>query len=307
MTWTLFTLRKILGRRGITAARRICASICRALGIQRPPSAYRPLGVSALIVSYNEEDWIEESMESISDLVDEYVVVDSSTDSTPEKARRTARKLDKPLKLIRRPPGDLAELRNLGLHSTSYRWIMVWDPDFILHEKYVEYLKRIIYDLSHNDWYYALYWPHVCLDIDTRHYDPKNYLQTEHWLFTYHPTLKYKTINHLERLVLPLYYVRIDIKKPLSFHLRTVKKPVRLLYRHYWYRALWSGLVGRIKLDEYIRKNIVEDFHTLSIEEAAMKYVARKLSGLAEYKGSPLPYSKYILRRHEINNKNAVQ
>ncbi|NPA98082.1 MAG: glycosyltransferase family 2 protein [Crenarchaeota archaeon] len=299
----VFKLRKIMGRRGISLVRRMYAGLAKTLRIIDPPSKYRPPGISALIVSYNEEDWIEDSMESISELIDEYVVVDSSTDSTPEKARRKAKELGKPLKLIRAPRGNLAELRNLGLRKTSYRWILVWDPDFILHEKYVDYLKSLVHRLALTDWYYGVYWPHVCLDIDIKHYDPRNYLQREHWLFTYHPSLQYKIINHLERLVLPLFYIRIDIEQPLSFHLRTVKKPVRLLYRHYWYKALWADMADRINLDEYVKMNIREDFGTSSIEEAALKYVEMRLKKLSEYKGVPLPYSKYLLKRMGNNRQ----
>ncbi len=300
----VFKLRKLVGRRGVSVLRKTYAGIIRALRIIDPPSRYRPPGISALIVSYNEEDWIEESMESISDLVDEYVIVDSSTDSTPEKAKKKAEELDKPIKLVRTPPGNLAELRNIGLRKTSYRWILVWDPDFILHERYVGFLKDIVKELALKDWYYGIYWPHVCLDIDVKHYDPYNYLQREHWLFTYHPSLKYRIINHLERLVLPLFYIRIDLEQPISFHLRTVKKPIRLLYRHYWYKALWSGIAGRIDLDEYVRLNIQRDFGTTSIEEAARKYVEGKIQELAEYRGIPLPYSKYLLRKLENKDKN---
>jgi hypothetical protein len=47
----------------------------------------RPDGISAVTILYNEEDWIRYSLLSIKDLVDEYIVMDSSDDRTPEIIR----------------------------------------------------------------------------------------------------------------------------------------------------------------------------------------------------------------------------
>ena len=41
-----------------------------------------------MVITYNEEDWIEPSILSIKDLVDEYVIMDSSTDRTPDIIER---------------------------------------------------------------------------------------------------------------------------------------------------------------------------------------------------------------------------
>ena len=290
MNWRLL-LWKILKRRGTSVIRSITASIYKYLRRRDRPASYRPYGVSAVVWSKNEEDWIALSMKSVAEIVDEYVLIDSSTDRTPQIAENISRELGIPVKIIKTSSTDMAEIGNLGLKHSIYRWILKWDPDFILHEKYVDYLRKLIEELDHSEWYYAVYWPHICLDGDLFHYNPKNYLHVEHWLFVYHPSLRYEAIDWLERLILPLFYKRIDINKPLSFHLRTVKNPVRLLYRKYWYEMRKKNLLNKMDLDSYVHKKIVEDYGTSDVVEAASLYIKDVLSRLKKY--NPDKYLSY--------------
>ncbi len=297
-------LRRVLGKRGVKIVRGVVASIYRALRIVPPPDRYREFGVSALMCSRNEEDWIEVSMRSVAEIVDEYVLVDSSTDRTPEIAKEVGRELGIPVKIVRIPATDMVVVRNLSLKHSSYRWLLVWDPDFVLHESSVPKLRKLIKDLDERKWYFAVYWPHVCLDGDLLHYNPRNYLHVEHWLFTYHPKLRYTHVRWFEHLTLPPFYYRIDIASPLSMHLRTAKNPLRVLYRHYWYEMLRKGLIGKMDLDTYVRTRIVEDFGTNDVVEAAEKYVRKMIEKLAPYDPKILSYPsvlrKYVKERFGI-------
>lgn len=300
------SIRRLIGRKGVKIIRSISSSIGKHVFKLKGPNAYRPFGISAVVWSKNEEDWIEISMRSVADIVDEYVLIDSSTDRTPEIAMETGRELGIPVKIIRTPTKNMAEVGNLGLKHSSYRWILKWDPDFILHENYIETLQKLVKELDENDWYYAIYWPHICLDGDLYHYDPNKYLHIEHWLFNYHPKLKYEMAGWLEILILPLFYKRIDIDKPMSFHLRTVKNPIRLLYRKYWYKARKEGILDKIDLETYVREKIVQDYGTSDIEEAALMFLKEKLSKLSRYDPEnilsyPRILKEYVKRKYGIN------
>jgi len=240
--------------------------------------------VSAVIWSKNEEDWIEFSMRSVAEIVDEYVLIDASTDRTPQIAMETGRELDIPVKIVRVTTRNMAEVGNLGLKHSSYRWILKWDPDFILHEDYVIMLKKLVEELDSKSEYYLILWPHICLDGDLFHYNPKDYLHIEPWLFNYHSKLRYKMIGWLEHLDFSLFYKRLFIDKPLSFHLITVKNPVRLLYRKYWYEVRKKGILDKVDLEGYARRRIVDEYGTTNVEEAAMLYIKEILSRLARYK-----------------------
>ena len=305
-----YLIRRILGDHGIRTVRLIASHIYKYLGVKDKPSKYREFGVSAVIWSRNEEEWIEASMRSVKEIVDEYVLIDSSTDRTPEIAREVGRELGIPVKIVKTSSRDMAHIGNLGLKHSKYRWILKWDPDFIMHEKYIDLIKKIIEDLDSDNWYYAVYWPHICLDGDLRHYNPKNYLHIEHWLFNYSPDLKYVCCikGFLEHLIVPIYYRRIDIRKPLSFHLRTVKKPIRLLYRYYWYYARVNGILEKIDLDKFVREKIIEDFGTSDIVEASRKYLQTMLKDLEIYDPEkihsyPKILEKYLDRYQSLQNK----
>jgi len=250
-----------------------------------PPatSINRKSGISAMMCTMNEEDWIEPSILSIKDLVDEYVVIDSSTDHTPEIISEIAEEHGLNLKMNRIKSGDLVAARNLALKVSEYKWILHWDADFIAKENMTKHVKELIDELDQRR-YYLIYWPHICLDGDLFHQNPNMRLHVEHWLFTYSPKLKYKRLNYHDSLIAPLTrYKAIYINEPLSFHLRTVRTPLRLLYKHLWYMMRKEGLEGKIPLDEYVKIKIEELYGTSDINEAANIYLKEYIKTLHRY------------------------
>ncbi len=81
------------------------------------------LGLSALIVTHNEEENVRQCLESVA-WVDEIVVVDAfSEDRTVEISRRFTDKV-----FLNARPG-LAAQRNFGLERTVGEWVLVLDAD----------------------------------------------------------------------------------------------------------------------------------------------------------------------------------
>lgn len=79
--------------------------------------------ITALILTYNEEDNIEGCLESIK-WVDEIIIVDSySSDTTLEKAKKYTNKI------FKREFDDFANQRNFGLDKISTEWVMSIDAD----------------------------------------------------------------------------------------------------------------------------------------------------------------------------------
>ena len=128
-----------------------------------------------MIRTRNEEEWIELSLLSIKDFADEIVVVDASTDRTPEIVENTASKYDLNLKLISYNPiyPDTFSLRavdyinqsNIALKNTSFRWVLRWDGDFVARtsgEFSITRLREKILNLNPNV-YYTIYPPVVHL------------------------------------------------------------------------------------------------------------------------------------------------
>ncbi|GAB4354064.1 MAG: glycosyltransferase family 2 protein [Gammaproteobacteria bacterium] len=80
--------------------------------------------ISACIISYNEEKKIEACLQSLVDLVDEIVVVDSqSQDRTVEIARRYTDRV------IEQPFLGYVEQKNFAVDQASHDWILALDCD----------------------------------------------------------------------------------------------------------------------------------------------------------------------------------
>jgi len=280
-----------------------------AFSLRLIPSASdigRPEGISAMVCTRNDPEWIEPSLLSIKDLVDEYVVIDSSTDETPQIIENLRKENGLNIKMKRIPPGDLVKARNLALKISRYKWILHWDADFIAKEELTPTIKNLLESLDKRR-YYLIYWPHICLDADLFHQHPRRPLHWEHWLFTFSPKLKYEWVKHFDSLIAPLtYYKMIIIKKPLSFHLCTVRSPVRLLYKHYWWKMRAEGLERKMSLEEYVKEKIQIDFNTTDIDEAAKMFIKRFLKHLIKYDKEkygdyPKILKEYVKHKYNIN------
>jgi len=299
-------VRKLLGRKLTFKLRNTLAEIAFRLKVIPPATSInRENGISATTCTMNEEDWIEPSLLSIKDLVDEYIVIDSSSDRTPEIIRRVAEEHGLNLKMKKIPPGDLAKAKNIALKLSNYKWILSWDADFVAKETMSKYLKSLVDELDPNR-YYLIYWPQICLDGDLFHQNPKMKLHIEHWLFTYSPKLRYQKIKYHEILLAPLtYYKTIYIKDPLSFHLRTVRNPVRLLYKYLWYKIRDEKLDEKMSLDEYVSMKIKELYGTSDINEAANIYFKEYIKTLHRYDKTvfgdyPQILKEYVKRKYKI-------
>ena len=147
-----------------------------------------------------------------------------------------------------------------------------------------------------------MYWPHVVLIGDLFHTTRKMF-HTEHWLSKYAPGTRFIRIpSGLEYLYLPpTITYRVDIKRPLSFHLR-INKPVNLLLKRYRGEYFKYSVTG--SLEDYIKKRIREEYSTDNLEEAAEKYYKQLLDNAVPYNRRILDYpkilKKYVKRKFNI-------
>jgi len=153
-------VRKVLGRRTSNAVRNALVSIRAGLGLL--PRVDRPNCVSALMRVRDEEWWIEPSILSIKDLVNEYVIMDASTDRTPEIIEGLRRDYGLDVIHVVDFDDDIARVSQRGLEMIRCRWVLRWDGDFVMTEYGVQFIKDLINRLR-RDRYYAIYWPHIFL------------------------------------------------------------------------------------------------------------------------------------------------
>lgn len=265
--------------------------LVRNLSSRISPKTDQPLkrkkGISA-VVSVRNEPWLEPSLLSIRDFVDEIIIVDSSTYDISDTVNK-----------IKGGGVDIKHIRSKsdypfqfkeGLKLSKNKWILRWDADFIVY-KGANKLKKILNTLTDKNQYYYINLDVINLDIDFFHYEEKNH--REAYLFTYHEDLqrsdrlfrqivsfwkKYFTNSNPPRLPnhpFPLFYKSIETDIQLALHLRSVKQKRRLIERYC--QLYWSQLSSakRRKYD-----NSFENFLKRHKEESRKFYIKKYTKGL---------------------------
>ncbi len=96
--------------------------------------------VSLCMIVKNEEDYLPQCLESIKDIVDEIIIVDTgSTDKTVKIAESYGAKV-----YYFKWNNNFSEARNESLKYATKDWILILDADDELHSEYQENLKLLL-------------------------------------------------------------------------------------------------------------------------------------------------------------------
>ena len=277
-----------LKTRGVLAAKTATKAalghtLCYLPYIGLIPKPSRKNGISVRITTKNEEEWIGLNLQSLKDFADEIVIVDASTDETPEIIEKVASKYDLNVKLIHCESDQTAgtakehaEHANITLKNTSFRWVVWWEGDYIA-KKSIMNLKGDILSLNPNI-YHAISLPAVNLEGDIFNQRRNGKLNIQSRVHTYSDALIYEDRGRFEVLHIPLYYKQsykyILRRQYHIFHMDTVKSARRLLFRRFW--TDWRELRDYYKfprLEDYVAYRIKKDWNIEDIEEAARYYV----------------------------------
>jgi hypothetical protein len=240
--------------------------------VPNPEKLNRGDGISALVASRN-EPFLEPSLESINNLVDEIILVDSSTGKWRDLVERVCARNPKIQYVFMEP--DYMEQMRTGILLTTKRWILKWDADFIAFPR-ISNLTTLIDSLG-SFRYHAIYFPVNNVEIDLFHTDPKSPFHQGHRLFQYSSRLLRPTTSLLKqsqrfRMKLkgalpartaygpfPPWYKKVKLKQPLALHLKSVKPRKRFVERRF--QQHWTLLSSDEKkrygnLDNYISEKL---------------------------------------------------
>ncbi|MEM3551307.1 MAG: glycosyltransferase family 2 protein [Candidatus Bathyarchaeia archaeon] len=257
---------------------RHCFSSLPKIGIVKPMPE-RPNGLSVIFRSCNDE-WAELSLKSIKNFADEIIVIDASTDDTPARIKKVAREeglnlnfihMNVPLDSLMGDTETYVYHSNVGLRCAKYRWVIIWDADFIAYTNgpnNIMQLKKNLLDLD-PEIYYRVNVGFLYLDGDLFHIGPWGFrIRREVFAFTWAPNVKFYNAGRFEAINFPLYYRRIIVPCIYAVHLVTVKNARYLLYRKYW--TDWrenADFQCFPKLEDYVRYRLKKDYNTDSEEE----------------------------------------
>jgi glycosyltransferase involved in cell wall biosynthesis len=94
--------------------------------------------ISAVIITFNEEEKIERTLNSLKQVADEIIVIDSySTDNTANICEKLG------VKVIRHEWQGFAQTKNFGNQSASHGYILSIDADEVLSEELINSIKSV--------------------------------------------------------------------------------------------------------------------------------------------------------------------
>ncbi|WP_281716144.1 glycosyltransferase family 2 protein [Alteromonas sp. CyTr2] len=266
------------------------------------------LKFSAVINCFNEEDFIEYAITSISEHCDEIVVVDNcSKDNTVLKIKSLCKKnknINEKVQLFAlNKPKQLADARNFGIEQATNDWIIKWDGDFCaysdsdsINEKIKPFseLINLIERTYENYDIYLLHSLNICGDL--YHFDKtRKYLGLSGDSFigrkdcmSYGVNEKYGDVGILRRPDgrTPRFFRLNDPERdPMFFlHIYGVKNDEYLLYRRFLSEfQVWVANNAHIDFWEWMRE--VKDYD----KESGVIYVQKQLLSNMEKHDLPLP------------------
>lgn len=155
------------------------------LGSMKP----KKIKISAVIITKNEEKNIRECLESLKDIVDEIIVVDSySDDNTVEIVRKYTNKI-----YFKKFQDDFSKQRNFGLQKTMGDWIITLDAD----ERLSRELKKEIPHLVKSKKYRGYFFPRKNY-IDSVKYLRYGIFYPDYQLKLFKRGIKYKGMLHAQ-------------------------------------------------------------------------------------------------------------
>lgn len=284
---------------------RYVASFATWVGLAPSPRS-RKAGISALVRVKDEETWIEASLRSSRGLFDEYVVVDNaSTDRSRTIVEELQRKDGFPITLLTSTSSCYAEVSNLALNHSRYRWCMKWDADFIAWTsgpRAIANLREKILSLPARR-HAAIFLTALNLVGDLWHHFPDFPIHSEEFLFTYSPSLHYVILPRFEfeSLRFPKHYAVTRWTEPWFLHVN-VKPILRQFIRPYWSRWLSANDYSTYPtLDAFIRAHFSAEWGTDDIQAAASQFVNEWCRGLTRYDPAVLGEYPEILRPYLDN------
>lgn len=238
----------------------------------------RKPGISALVLLRN-EPFVAPSLVSVKDLVNEFIIVDCSTDDTQRKVKQVAKEHGLNLKYVHMGM-DYRKQFEAAIKLSTCEWLLKWDGDFIAYHsgrRDIRILKDLIKSLPKEKFFFIEFQV-FDIELDLLHTNEAPY-HLECYLFKYSPLLmkqsSLRVFRNYFRLVMgkklfrspflpfPFWYDRITLNSVFALHLRSVKSPFRLLEGKY--QADWALLSDNLKkefssFEKYFRDRIKRDF-----------------------------------------------
>ncbi len=257
------------------------------LGAPPPPGVFRPYGVSALMTGKNEEDWVETSLLSIVNLVDEVLVADhGSDDATAQIMEEVASHFPRKIRMFRFGNESFPDVLNTMMARSRFQWMFRFSADFIARNSGTNSIPQLLGILRDLDpyRYFSISHSGVALDGDLEHQFPGRRDHFEPIIFRWSPWIRFGVKDRWESLRIPWFYEKLWLRSSYYFHMRSVKSDIRMLqklYWSYWFEARNKG--SNVSLRDFITARGLSEFGGSTLEEAARKFTLLEFQGCIPY------------------------
>ncbi|NDY96303.1 glycosyltransferase [Wenzhouxiangella limi] len=194
--------------------------------------------VTAMVVAFDEEEWVYESIQSILPYVSEVVFVDdNSTDDTLDRVRSIKNEKVRVYCYEQHGISSLGDLKNFAQEKASNPWVIRWDADFIAYD----HIGRLFSDIGNRFDSYLLSGPNLSGDIN---HQPRKRPEFGPELYLFRRGLvEFRRTDNFGDYPVVIKQNRICRNYGGAFwvHANNLKKPEKLSYRIYMSRYLASG------------------------------------------------------------------
>jgi hypothetical protein len=202
-------------------------------------------GVSAVVIT-KDDIWLDESLKSVENYVDELVVVDSSSEEYLKRNKRLVSELRIPeIKHIVRDLNK-REARKLAFDNCTRNWILVWDGDVVAMDEGINNfseLMKYVRSLDTRKYYYKIFFPQILIGKNFREVQKQHY-HVEAWVVSNSSHFKWNPKKIWDRGSTPLFFKKRVIDVPYALHINHIRTREMELNRTIsieWYKSQNRG------------------------------------------------------------------
>ena len=202
-------------------------------------------GISAVVIT-KDDIWLEESLRSIENYIDELVVVDSSSKEYLSRNTKLVSELSIPEKKHIVRDLNKREARKLAFDNCTRSWILVWDGDVVAMDEgrnNISELMKYVRSLDTRKYYYKIFFPQILIGKNFREVQ-KQYYHVEAWIVSNSRHFKWNPKKIWDRGSTPLFFKKKVLDIPYALHINHIRPREMELNRIIsveWYRSQNRG------------------------------------------------------------------
>jgi hypothetical protein len=203
-------------------------------------------GISAVVIT-KDDIWLDESLKSVENYIDELVLVDSSSEEYLKRNIELVSELRIPEKKHIVRDLNKREARKLAFDNCTRSWILVWDGDVVAMDEginNISELMKYVMSLDTRKYYYKIFFPQILIGKNFRAVQKQQHHHVEAWIVSNSRYFKWNPRKIWDQATIPLFFKKKVIEVPYALHInhiRTREMELNRIISVEWYRSQERG------------------------------------------------------------------